>query len=608
MVGDHGIDHRAAHADRRDRSADLIIVRLLRARDEAKRAARGRQDHLARIAVGIVDELVEGHLRRGTDRKAGLVPEQKLCRRRCTRAHVFVLEDRRADPEGRRLRTHDAVDLILCRGGDADIVGGHGGRGRERQRQCRRQCQNHHRGAEAPKDSVHGNPQILPDSAEPGGAGFHALPLWPYYTEIAAAPLPQAGAAALQHAKDASAVIARSHLLAAGGKGYFSCFWTQGIWGFFDMRKSVAAFLAGFAGALLAVPAAADELSDAYAEVLANPGDSAVNLKYAAIAEREGKPRLALAAYERILLNDPGNAEAHRGMQRVLRQLLPKSTLWVASIGAGWESNPANVSSHEQSSMIELASVAMRDVRTFGSTSWQTDALGVVNIVNDDDRLSYGFLGAETGPIFDTDSWFSIHPAAGAGIAYFDNTTFYSEATGSVTLEGVKGGANQIARIKVGYRDYAGRFTTDNGWYVHVNGRWSIPHIFNGNDVVILSPWFRWSDIAGGILIALNRESDPGRYTEFGGDLAYYTPLSDRLVFGADISVSDRNYRDPGLFSGGEDRHDTTITPGATLIYKHAFWYQSDVRFQYRHRHNQSNDRVREFDDDVFTVNLDTRW
>lgn len=374
------------------------------------------------------------------------------------------------------------------------------------------------------------------------------------------------------------------------------------------MKKPVAAILAVLASAFLVAPASADELSDAYEQVMQDPGNTAVNLRYAEIAERVGKPRLALATYERILLNDPGNPEASQGVQRIMRRLQPSSTRFVASVGAGWESNPANVSDHEDDSAIFLASMSMRDRRAWGNTAWQTDALAVMDVVANDDRLNYGFIGAETGPVFDTHTWFTVHPALGVGASYYDNTTFYTEVFGSTTIEGVTAGANQVVRLKVGYRDYSHHFTTDSGFYVHLDARWTVPFIFNPSDVFVISPWFRWSDIEGGVPVSLNAEAEPGRYAEFGTDFAYYTPVSENVVVGANVTVSQRNYRDPGFLSHNEDREDFMVTPGATVIFKHVLFSQTDIRLNYRHRYNDSNDSLRDFNDDVFTVNLDARF
>jgi hypothetical protein len=374
------------------------------------------------------------------------------------------------------------------------------------------------------------------------------------------------------------------------------------------MKKPIAAVLAVLVSLLAAAPAGADELSDLHARILEDPGNTALNLQYAAAAERAGKPRLALAAYERVLLNDSGNAAAQEGIKRVMRQLLGAQTRWVASVGIGWESNPANVAFFEEDSAIALGSIAMHDDRYWGNTAWQTDALAQVNIIFNNDNLNYGFLGIETGPVFDTGSWFTVHPALAVSTSHFDHSNFYNEAMGSVTLEGVTGGANQVVRFKAGFRDYGSRFTSDSGWFAQANARWSIPHIFGPHDVVVFSPWIRWSDIEGGVPITINDEAAPGRYWEYAADIAYYTPLSDWMVLGVNLTVAQRDYRDPGLFSGGDDRSDTLVAPGATLIFKHVFSYQTDLRLSYRHKDNDSNDKFREYEDDIVTLNIDTRF
>src|SRR5204862_3667739 len=97
------------------------------------------------------------------------------------------------------------------------------------------------------------------------------------------------------------------------------------------------------AASVLASPpatAASDELSQAFQQVLRNPADTQANLRYARAAEAAGKPRWALATYERILVNDPNNEEAQRGMQRMRRAIQPPNTLFTAEIGGAWSSNP----------------------------------------------------------------------------------------------------------------------------------------------------------------------------------------------------------------------------------------------------------------------------
>jgi hypothetical protein len=75
---------------------------------------------------------------------------------------------------------------------------------------------------------------------------------------------------------------------------------------------------------LLVVPwsgARADEVADIYRRLEAEPRNVTLNLQYAAAAERAGKLKWALPAYERALSADPGNQEAKSGIERIRKKL-----------------------------------------------------------------------------------------------------------------------------------------------------------------------------------------------------------------------------------------------------------------------------------------------
>jgi predicted TPR repeat methyltransferase len=65
----------------------------------------------------------------------------------------------------------------------------------------------------------------------------------------------------------------------------------------------------------------ADALSDIYQALQRQPQDVALNLRYARAAETAGKLKWALPAYERVLVADPGNRIAIRGLARIRRKL-----------------------------------------------------------------------------------------------------------------------------------------------------------------------------------------------------------------------------------------------------------------------------------------------
>ena len=85
--------------------------------------------------------------------------------------------------------------------------------------------------------------------------------------------------------------------------------------------------------------ASADEMTSVYARIVADPTSSELNLQYAMIAEGRKEYRKALAAYERVLVNDPTNESAKRGLARIRRVIQPPSTQTAIELGATWESN-----------------------------------------------------------------------------------------------------------------------------------------------------------------------------------------------------------------------------------------------------------------------------
>lgn len=112
------------------------------------------------------------------------------------------------------------------------------------------------------------------------------------------------------------------------------------------------------------MPRAPNELDALHARILRDPSDSELNLRFARLAEASGTLRWALAAYERILVNDPNNIEAQRGLQRVRRALQPAYTLVTAELGAGYETNPHYYVPPKRGEWIGLGSLALRDERS----------------------------------------------------------------------------------------------------------------------------------------------------------------------------------------------------------------------------------------------------
>ena len=72
---------------------------------------------------------------------------------------------------------------------------------------------------------------------------------------------------------------------------------------------------------LLCTEGRADQIADIYQRLQNDPRNVALNLEYAAAAEKAGKLKWALPAYERALSADPGNQEAKSGIDRITKKL-----------------------------------------------------------------------------------------------------------------------------------------------------------------------------------------------------------------------------------------------------------------------------------------------
>ncbi len=354
--------------------------------------------------------------------------------------------------------------------------------------------------------------------------------------------------------------------------------------------RCAAAFLA-IGVMACAFPAAADPLTDAYQRVLANPADSDLSLQYALIAEGRHEYRKALSAYERVLLNDPGNVVAKRGLMRVRRIIQPASTQIFAEAGGMWESNPELTASGAVSDYVPYGQLRVKDERPIAGTRWRSIASLYGEYHSNHHDLNYGNVAAETGPLIDLGAtMLTLYPSIGGALSYSDNKFFYDEINASAMLEGYLNGAYQWLRIRTGYRDFAPSATSTAGWYVEGRGQWAFQNVIHENDVASIAPWILWSDVGGSILDSNNVFSyTPGRYVAGGAQLTYSRKLDARWTLALNVALSGRHYTDD-VTSSGEKRQDYTVSPGATLVFNNAFGPQSDFRLAYRFDYNTSND------------------
>jgi hypothetical protein len=374
-------------------------------------------------------------------------------------------------------------------------------------------------------------------------------------------------------------------------------------------RRKVFSFLAMvFLAIGVAATGHGKEIDDLHALILRNPSNIELNLRFARVAEASGIPRWALAAYERVLAEDPQNLEARQGIQRILRGMQPSFTLVTAELGAAYESNPRLYLPPKRGELLGIGSLSLRDERYVANTRWRTSGLLAGQVHQKNSELNYGYAGFETGPVIDLAQAWRLHPALGAAAAYFDHHFFYSEASASATFEGSFDGALQALRLRAAYRKYDDFFPSSEGFYADIRGRFAALNVLGDGSIAFLSPWVLWSNISGSVINVLVTELQPGAYLEWGARLEVYKSLAPWLTVGANVSAARRSYRNDVVPGTGDTREDIIFIPGATLIFPNLIAAQTDLRLDYKFIDDHSNDPAKRFTDHFVSATVVSRF
>lgn len=370
-------------------------------------------------------------------------------------------------------------------------------------------------------------------------------------------------------------------------------------------RFCSALLLAVSVTALTAGVASPQDLNDLHQQILENPQDVSLNLRYARAAEDTGQPRLALAAYERILINDPSNDEARRGYERIRRTLEPAYTSTRVEVGVRWDSNPLNADVNEEEAETVFARATVVDERGFFGRRWRSVLNAELEHTPDIDELDYAFLGAQTGPLYRAGPHLAVLPAVGGGVAALGGDFYFSEANLGVTIEGRSNDFSYWWRLRGGWRDYDDDLTADNGPYAEMIGGVTAPQFLSDRGTFVFVPWVRWSDVEGSAFDFFD-EYAPGQYLEYGADVEYRHRVSDHLILGAGVRVRERDYENTTV--GPDTRSDTYVAPNASIVLTRMLPCACDIKLRYQHRENDSNDPTADYDADQVSLSLIGRF
>lgn len=366
------------------------------------------------------------------------------------------------------------------------------------------------------------------------------------------------------------------------------------------LAAALAAISPGFARA--------QDLADLNEQILANPADTSLNLRYARAAETEGKLRLALVAYERILINEPDNVEARAGYERIRRQIEPGYTTLRLEVGVRYDSNPQNSAfTDDQEAVSYFAQGTLMDEHRIGDTRYRSTVNIEGEVTPDYNQLDYGFVSGQIGPIIYSGPHFATIPSIGGGIAMLEGDYYFTDLNAGVTFEGKTSSTSYWTRLRAGWRSYSTRSVAEDGIYVEAIGGISFPQLLSQTDTLVFVPWARWSDMDGSIYNFFSGDTSPGKFTEAGIDATYNYQLNDHFMVYARAVARERFYADATTF-GGDDRRDTYVAPEVGVTLLNMLPCECGIRLAYKYRNNDSNEFTSDFDAEQVSLSLQSRF
>lgn len=379
-------------------------------------------------------------------------------------------------------------------------------------------------------------------------------------------------------------------------------------------RAGGAAIVAVAAALTVASPATAQAPDDGefirtFDEVLRNPALPAPNLRYARMAIDRGELRKALAAYERVLANDPDNEEARAGLRRVLRQLEPATTRVTFTAGGFYETNPrhANRSSRLTDDYAWSMGVAVSDERRLFETRWRSSgsASGIQHGSFAD--IDSGSVGGRTGPVIDIAANMRAHLFVGSSMVWLDSRTFYNEPTAGITLEFSDAGPLKSVGARWGYQAIGKHISTRDGIFAEVFARLAFENLLLKNATGILVPYWRYSGVVGSGPAGEDPRGIPfpSRLHQLGVRADYILRVATHLALGASGAYEYRHYYEQ-FTAEVHNRRDHVVSAGGQAIVPGLAGDRLDVIASYNFEHRMSNDGVARYNNHI--IGLRGQW
>ena len=351
--------------------------------------------------------------------------------------------------------------------------------------------------------------------------------------------------------------------------------------------------------------ARADQLERLFSQILRDPHNVELNLRYARLAEAQEEDRKALAAYERVLEADPSNREASQALHRININLIPVETNGRIELGARYETNARQVpkGSGRNDDFAGFAKLYVNDRRPLFDNEWRSDLIGYADFHGQETDIDFWLARAHTGPVFQLGGDATLQIAPGGAVSFLDGEWYYAEPALRVTFENLFGGALSRLDFRGAYRGINSDNNASEGIALDIIARHISRELVTETDLLILQPFFRYreanSDSTGpfGIISTFVL----GDYIEAGGQVQYFIQPWENVRIGGKFLGYYRDYEQT-VRLGTDERHDYLIAPGAEILFRNVACEGCDIKADYRFEQNFSNDDSEDFSNHVVGV------
>ena len=362
--------------------------------------------------------------------------------------------------------------------------------------------------------------------------------------------------------------------------------------------------LALFGLGIMPVSAQTD-LMALYKQILQNPQNTELNLRYARAAEEQGQVQRAIAALERVIANDPQNETARNEIGRLRGLVAQPETHYSVTVGALFETNMPRQNDRfdEFHDWGMYASGTVEHQRTIGGQRYLFDGQIYTRYNNRWNEGALDFIGGQAAPIYYGFGGWRITPGLGVAYARLDRDPYFGSLYAFVNFDATDEGVFRQIRFRGGYDKYDNANGLRSGMIMATDATFAWTELWRPGDTIILRPEF-----------TLDRaRSSNNQFYDATLRTLYATPLPNVKIPHVDGGVTGvvylnatlRGYeRQAGLASPGRD--DRKFNPGVQMIFKDVYRPGFSVTAGYGYEVNLSRSFVNEYKN--HTVMVSGTW